>query len=446
MGTSQSSRAKKSSSEIEEIRHAICHINLDHDKNKTTKSDVIPETGTDTKEEVQEQTIGKMQSQQVRSSSITEKDDAVEEKVDVWSNAHYAMGSTPLLKQKKIYVNENSDQPEKDYVFADCYYDEAYAVCRVNVLLQNTLKQGSGFLAKYGEYYGMFTNNHVLKEEHLDGDILKKLTIEFKCKDSTEVTFEIDVKNHFRFTCPLLDVTFFKFTKNQYDKIKKSAKIKFLELCKLDSQLPSEGNKILVIQRPNGSECTKFAEEYTEKTETMIEYGFDFTHQVSTDTGSSGSPVFIKNDKEELKVIGIHKCALESANFNVAVTLQTVLNALDKHIAKESPTLILNPIKEGCSVEKVVCGHTLSRHTAGETNWCSYKYDSAKFSEEKDEHFHVWLVSTSHGWYWTATDHLITSYPINWMTATQSKIVGGKYNGYELKNDTLLSIIKELSK
>lgn len=99
---------------------------------------------------------------------------------------------------------------------------------------------GTGFLGhitiKRGdntcEYYGLFTNNHVLSYPDLVDDA-KRIEIELQFDNSDpNLVYKLVIdglKKRFRFTCVLLDVTFVQFTQKEIIKVQSSDNIKFLE-------------------------------------------------------------------------------------------------------------------------------------------------------------------------------------------------------------------------
>ena len=217
----------------------------------------------------------------------------------------------------------------------------------------------------------------------------------------------------------------------------------FLDLSKSHITIIDDPKTIVtVIQRPSESTCTQIAAgPYGHQ------FGFEFYHQVSTTEGSSGSPVILL-EEDKAHVIGIHKASLE-INYNLAVSMQTVLNALDccidLYYFSEQLIVLYNPTFEDCQKELDISGNKLSLiPKANRSNWPIYYYDSVvSFSgNNSSKQTHVWFIPTVHRWYWTPGDDFHPAdHSINWMTFSQTIIVGGDFNEYELVDRNALSII-----
>lgn len=124
------------------------------------------------------------------------------------------------------------------------------AVCKLTV----NNGTGSGFLGKFlqrdtGQYvFGLFTNNHVLNEESLaEGNAILLSFDSFEADNVKKKTLNIDVDYLFRFTCPLLDVSFVELSKEQVDALRQ-LNCNFLLLSA--NWKGSKEEKLFILQYP----------------------------------------------------------------------------------------------------------------------------------------------------------------------------------------------------
>ena len=170
------------------------------------------------------------------------------------------------------------------------YLEKKDAVCKL------ITGSGTGFFCKFevnGRIMkGLFTNNHVLKE-----DLIKENSIiQLRHNDAIK---EIKItSNRFKCTNKKLDYTCIQIFNNEDYK-------NFFEIDdNINCQNPNVqyGNKLgVVYQFPNNQDLScgeGLIEGIKNANNTNI-----IIHKITTDFGSSGSPIFLSNN---LKVIGIH--------------------------------------------------------------------------------------------------------------------------------------------
>lgn len=165
---------------------------------------------------------------------------------------------------------------------------------------------GTGFFVKFSTssenkpIYGLITCQHVLKSKHLNSGfefkiIFKNINKEFKIKLNN---------SQFIFTSKLLDITFIQFTDELIDEFNLDRENFLTPYC-IDVPMDGKKNKnILVIQYPQG-ETLKFAVGDIDSIN-----GFNYRHSISTQQGSSGSPLVSNN----YEILGVHKAGEESSN------------------------------------------------------------------------------------------------------------------------------------
>ena len=173
---------------------------------------------------------------------------------------------------------------------------------------------GSGFLVKlpilvHGKVLrGLMTNNHVLDRYILETGA----TITFQLEKSGR-TYQHQIKpGDFRFTCPLIDVTFIELSERAYNR---ETFLETEEKC-------TPGSNLYITQYPGGGELS-FAQGKLRQF-----WGFDMLHEVSTEYGSSGSPVINRNGC----VVGVHKARRPEESCNVATRIGIAISAIRKLI------------------------------------------------------------------------------------------------------------------
>ena len=145
---------------------------------------------------------------------------------------------------------------------------------------------------------GLLTNNHVISENKLKTG--ESFEIYVASEDNKPIQIKINEKN-FVFTSELIDVTFIELS----DEIIKEINPYFLKPSNRDNGIDEP---IQIFQFPNNTFSISFG-----KIKEL--HGFNYYHDVSTDKGSSGSPLL----NEKYEVVGVHKSSIKEKNMNVAV-------------------------------------------------------------------------------------------------------------------------------
>ena len=297
------------------------------------------------------------------------------------------------------------------------------SVCKITV----NSATGSGFLGKMlqratGQYcYGLFTNNHVLNEDTLAGE--NSIVLSFDALDGERVnkrTVNIDVTPLFRFTCPVLDVSYAELSREIVGSLQ-SIKCNFLLVS--TAWIGTNGEKLLMLQYPGGSNI-QFAQGSFKRM-----HGFDIFHLVSTDYGSSGSPLV----RPDGVVVGIHKrrAARDTDNYNVALSTTAAVQAMTTHSVEGQflkATLICNPtILEGqydASIKQIGLQKC--------PQWNKFKgliyVSPATIIKGTVTVTPIWFTPTSHGWYWTPTDPFNVLLETNWMSVNVLQVEGGYWH------------------
>jgi hypothetical protein len=291
------------------------------------------------------------------------------------------------------------------------------AVCKIIDRNNQDRLVGTGFLGhitiKRGdnscEYYGLFTNNHVLSFQDLVNDA-KPIEIELQfdnCDPSLVYKLVIDdLKKRFRFTCVLLDVTFVQFTQNEIKKVQSSDNIKFLE-CNPPPMTKEEfdGKPTAMVaghpyisDQPDGPKFFAAGSKSFAKGPLHKRIGFNILHHASTYYGSSGSPLLVFGDRDSQQkyvVIGIHKGYVSEARehdpSNIATSMEAVVEAMKKLRISKTPTARLIGKASAVAYDILLEKGLKKRSNASQI------YQTEVFSYTSTEQVETWFTFTSHG-------------------------------------------------
>ena len=165
----------------------------------------------------------------------------------------------------------------------------AKSICKIKV----PFHRGSGFLIKLSDFFCLITNEHVVTKNLIKQ---KDTIMVYYDKEKKFIKIKLDPNERIirEFTYIDIDATVIEILPE--DNI--DQKFFLLPLDEYMNDFEQLSLKdIAIIQYPNGKLCMSFGKI------TNIS-NFTFSHSTSTQDGSSGSPIFLKNTT---KVIGIHK-------------------------------------------------------------------------------------------------------------------------------------------
>ena len=177
---------------------------------------------------------------------------------------------------------------------------------------------GTGFFCKFTvngrTMKGLFTNNHVLKE-----DLIKENSI-IELRHNDEIKEIKITSNRFKCTNEELDYTCIEiFDNKDYNN--------YFEIDdNINCQNPNiqYGNKLgAIYQFPNEKDLScgeGLIEGIKNANNTNI-----IIHKITTDFGSSGSPIFLSDN---LKVIGIH-CRRKDKDTNIGIYFKNILRDIE---------------------------------------------------------------------------------------------------------------------
>jgi hypothetical protein len=211
----------------------------------------------------------------------------------------------------------------------------AESMCKIHILKNGKSGTGTGFFCSIRHSnldlnIVLLTNNHVLDEDFLkEGNI-----IEYEC--GNEIIKQIKITKERRiFTNKDLDYSCIEIFDN--DKI-----LNYFEINddiingNIDKILNSE---IFILQYPKGGEISFSQGNIVRIIENRI------LHSASTQEGSSGSPIILRNNQYNYKICGIHFGGEESKNCNFATSINKIINDMEmqaSHISFEKEYLMIN--------------------------------------------------------------------------------------------------------
>lgn len=314
-------------------------------------------------------------------------------------------------------VDENINESNPNTSFSRI----SKSICKIKV--NNTF--GTGFFATIPviknnlRMCGLITTNHILSmNELLQG---RALSIIF---DSNKKKKEIKLDDkRFRFTCPLIDISFIEITPDELDKT-----VIFLEL----NESKTKTNENVYITHHSSSGEFSFSQGIIKEI-----WGFEINHSVSIDLEYSGAPLMNKDGT----VIGVQKSCLNNEICSKATEIYCLITALNNFVKNEissfaltignSKKLSLDEIKE------------LNEHGLQSTD-SPFVFISPRSKNVTP----LWFYRSNFAWFWTPMEpksfSLSDIKECNWSLIDMNleiKAIGGKYDQVSpaLRNVNLIS-------
>ena len=162
------------------------------------------------------------------------------------------------------------------------------SVCKI--VYEN--KVGTGFLIKLykdeKELNCIMSNEHVITKEMIE--LNKIIDIQYNCEEKW-IKIKLDLNERYILYNKEMDVTIIEIKKDEI-------KDKYFLLPNINNNIEYINKDIYIVQYPEGDNLS-YSEGKIEKID-----NYELTYDASTDLGSSGSPILLKNTT---KIIGIHK-------------------------------------------------------------------------------------------------------------------------------------------
>ena len=194
----------------------------------------------------------------------------------------------------------------------------------VKIELSNDKGLASGFFLQLKRnnknFYCLMTNAHVVKEDMIKNK--EKIKIKYDIEEK-ELNLELNEEERIIINCEegfAYDISIIEIIPK--DEIKD--KTYFLEPNTDDYNNFIE-KEIQIIQFPEGKRLSLSEAKITGKHKTS---DYMFYHEASTKKGSSGSPIVLKNDD---RVLGIHKGAIEGKEKNIGIFIGDIVESLKEY-------------------------------------------------------------------------------------------------------------------
>eukprot|EP00833_Pecoramyces_ruminatium_P004284 jgi/Orpsp1_1/1178316/evm.model.c7180000064811.1 len=260
------------------------------------------------------------------------------------------------------------------------------SVFKIKYENDNEIKTGTGFFVKLPmpsneePMYGLMTCNHVFSESVL------KLNFKFKIylnNEGKKIKLNESYFNgtNFIFTSPLIDITFIQLSDDLIAELGLDKDEHFLIPCMNYENIFNES--VHAFQYPKDENC-----KCDEKVKSLV--GFDFFHNVSTDDGSSGSPLINNN----FEIIGVHKSKNEVVKLNIATDFRIIQYAILKLYNNK---YIIDIDKSRLSPKKLTPEEIDELKKHGLQQKSKYVFTLPKLDNSPELNFY----RSNHGWYWT---------------------------------------------
>lgn len=250
---------------------------------------------------------------------------------------------------------------------------------------------------------GLMTNNHVLNEKKLNNGSEFTINMEILNEPVTIILNNTD----FIYTSKFIDITFIQLSDDILRKINPLFLIPDNYDCNVDDE-------IYTAQYPGGKELY-YGHGTIEKLNKM-----NYFHTVSTEHGSSGSPLikmYNKDNKMELKVVGVHKASTGTDKYNdmniatkFSIINYAICTLFNKKYIYDIEKARLPPKKLEDEEITELNNHGLEETTPPNIYICQNPSLSSI----------LLLMRTNHSWYWTISE----SYPERYSV----KILKNKYD------------------
>ena len=187
------------------------------------------------------------------------------------------------------------------------------SICKIIIKDKEKMNFGTGFFMKVDDSKKyLITNHHNISEEIINKDINLEL--------HNHKIVQLNLNNHnIRYFKDPKDITIIEFTKK--DELYKEIELLEYDLNYKYGYHIYKNADVFTIGYPSGKDASCSSGKIIN-----IE-DFEFYHSISTEKGSSGSPIILLNSNTNItQVIGIHKYADHSKNLNCGTFIAEIFN------------------------------------------------------------------------------------------------------------------------
>ena len=230
------------------------------------------------------------------------------------------------INQTNLRHNESIIDRSKPFLELDSDISKELSkkICRIVVEIPGGKNIGTGFILAFSInselFYGLITNNHVIKDESINNNQIIYISYE----EYKTASIKLDKNKRYikSFIDKNLDITVVQILDE--DNISKKYFLEPEPEILINNELINK--EIYIPQYIEGLKL-KNAEG---KIKDIFDY--EFSHLANTQHGSSGSPIFLKNSN---KVIGIHKAGVPFKKENYGDFIYPVINIIKEILEKE---------------------------------------------------------------------------------------------------------------
>ena len=191
------------------------------------------------------------------------------------------------------------------------------SICKITIKNEGNISNGTGFFMKISESLKfLFTNHHVINQ-HLIND-----NIEIEIWNNEKMNLNLNEYKNKYYENKHKDFTIIEIKKE--DKIYKDIIFLDYDLNYLEKGFSIYKNvDVFALGHPLGGDVSCASGRI------LNIDNYKFTHDLSTDTGSSGSPIILLNNNiNSIQVIGIHKTSNISISKNCGIFIGEIINEL----------------------------------------------------------------------------------------------------------------------
>ena len=249
-----------------------------------------------------------------------------EECLHLLSSSNTTQNTETILDKAILTTRENNlkndDTSSDELKIVNSLYNECKSICKI----RTNHSIGSGFLLKLKKnndpFYCLITCEHVITKNEIESN--QEITVYYNNHCGS---FKILLDRNKRF---IRDYKYINIDAIVIEIIKEDNISDYFFLSKLITNLnkyeKSRNNKINIIQYPDGRDI-----KYSKGTiKSFNKYSYEFTHLASTESGSSGSPIFWSKNNDNL-IIGIHKQGEIGKNENYGNFIYPIIISLKKN-------------------------------------------------------------------------------------------------------------------
>eukprot|EP00833_Pecoramyces_ruminatium_P014813 jgi/Orpsp1_1/1188845/evm.model.d7180000067674.1 len=236
--------------------------------------------------------------------------------------------------------------------------------------------------------FGLMTCNHVIKSEQLIENFKFDICMKNKGKKTIILNECYFNGRYLLFTSPIIDITFIQLSKKLITELGLKKGNFLIPCANYENNENLYNHSVWAVQYPKGDCHFSFG---------IIKSvnGFDYLHNISTDEGSSGSPLINGN----FEVIGVHKSKRPGLDKNEGINIATNFSAIEYAIRLLYDNRSLINIKKARISPKILDENEIEKlKRCGILMINNEVFVIPKYDDSSRE---IYLYRSNHSWYWT---------------------------------------------